>query len=236
MDCAAALPTSRCDHAIALLQSIEHFGGNSITDPGLDLHCDRFRAAQDVNRALRLQVPGLSHWWASASSTRWRWRRRCRRRTKPERGVGNFQNIVTLCTDDRNVGSHPGLQFQISVIHSDDRVVGDNILDGRGRVSNLDNIAMENAPRESVDREIHFLPDIDGADIRFGDGGVDLHFRQIIGNRENHRCAQAGSHGLPNVDTSGNDDAVDRRSDGAMLEVDLGFCNAPSLIFTFAWA
>ena len=59
------------------------------------------------------------------------------------------------------------------------------------------------------------------ADVRLGHVGVDLHFREVIRDRENDRRAQAGRHGLPDIDAARDDDAVDRRSDRAMIEIDL---------------
>ena len=78
---------------------------------------------------------------------------------------------------------------------------------------------MKRARRESVDAKIDLLIHRNYADVRLGHVGVDLHLRQIICDGKNYRRLQAGCHGLADIDTTGNDFAIDWRCDGTMIEI-----------------
>ena len=80
---------------------------------------------------------------------------------------------------------------------------------------------MKGLIRKSIDREINILIDDDHADIGFRDVRIDLHFREIICDRENDGRLQTGSNGLADIDTARNHDAVDGRSNRAMIEIGL---------------
>ena len=65
--------------------------------------------------------------------------------------------------------------------------------------------------------------DLDHADIRFGHIRVDLHFGEIIRDREDDRRLQTGRNRLSNIDIARNNNAIDRRRNRAMLEIGLRF-------------
>jgi len=60
-------------------------------------------------------------------------------------------------------------------------------------------------------------------DIGFRDIGIDLHFGEIIRDRENNRSLQAGRHRLAHIHISRNHYAIDRRRDRAMIQIRFGF-------------
>ena len=55
----------------------------------------------------------------------------------------------------------------------------------------------------------------------FVDVGVDLHLRQVGGDDEQRRRLHAGGDRLADVDAALRHDAVDRRRDDRVIEVDL---------------
>ena len=72
-----------------------------------------------------------------------------------------------------------------------------------------------------IHRKVHLLIDGDDTNIRLGDVGIDLHFGQVVRDHENDRSLQARSHRLANIDTTGDDRAINRRHDGAMVQIGL---------------
>src|SRR5439155_7756797 len=118
---------------------------------------------------------------------------------------------------------HSWFQFQIRVAHSDDCVVGHNVLDGDWRVAHLDDLAVKSLHRKSVHCEIDVLIDFDDADIRFGDIRVDLHFGEIVCNREDDWRLQTGRDRLANINTARNHYSIDRRGDCAMVKIGFRF-------------
>ncbi len=81
---------------------------------------------------------------------------------------------------------------------------------------------MELLGRISIDREVDALPDLNSTDVRLGDHGFNLHFRQVIGNQKQGWRAEAGGDGLPDVDVARDHHAVDRRVNGGAGQVHLG--------------
>ena len=82
---------------------------------------------------------------------------------------------------------------------------------------------MKGVRRKCVHRKIDILIDGDDANVRFRHVGVDLHFGEIVRNHENNRRLQTGRYGLANIDTARDHDAINRRRDGAMIEVRFRF-------------
>src|SRR5664280_2614699 len=120
---------------------------------------------------------------------------------KTQRRVGDFQGVVTFGNNNRDVGGHAGLEFQIGVIDTNDGIVGDDVLDRDRRVTHLHDLAVECATRKRVDGEVHVLTFGNATDVALRDVGVDLHLRQVVGNDKQYWRAQAGRHGLANVNT-----------------------------------
>src|SRR5205085_1005097 len=103
------------------------------------------------------------------------------------------------------------LELQIGIIHADDRVVSDYILNRDRGVTHLHDLAVEGAVREGVNAEVNILVNRNRTNVSFGDVGVDLHFRQVIGDGENDRRLQTGGNGLPDIDAAGDHLAIHRR-------------------------
>ncbi len=61
----------------------------------------------------------------------------------------------------------------------------------------------------------------DATDVRLADVRVNLHLGQILGDRKQHRRLETGRHGLPDIHVPRDHDAVDRRVDGGVLQIDL---------------
>ena len=61
----------------------------------------------------------------------------------------------------------------------------------------------------------------DPADIGFVHRHPDLHLRQVLGDQKQARCIETGHHGLADVHAPVNDDAFDRRLDGAEIQISL---------------
>ena len=67
-------------------------------------------------------------------------------------------------------GGHAGLQLALGILGVDDRRVGDDVLDGRGRIADLLDDAVEGLALEGVDREADLLAFLDLADVGLVDG------------------------------------------------------------------
>ena len=80
---------------------------------------------------------------------------------------------------------------------------------------------VERVGRVGVDAERHVLARPDAADVGLVDVRVDLHLRQVGGDDEERRRLHAGRDRLPDVHAALDDDAVDRRRDHGVIEVDL---------------
>jgi hypothetical protein len=82
---------------------------------------------------------------------------------------------------------------------------------------------VKGAARERINAEVDILIYRYRTDVSFGDVGVDLHFREIIRDRKNHRRLQTGRDRLSDVDAAGDHLAVHRRCNRAMIEIGLRF-------------
>ena len=137
------------------------------------------------------------------------------------RRVRHPHHVAAARNLDAEVGRHARLQLQLGVRHVDDRLVGRHVLDDLRLQPDLPDRAVELLAGIRVDAEGHRLARPDAADVGFVDAGVDLHLRQVGGDDEQRRRRHAGRDGLADVDAALNDDAVDRRRDHRVVEVDL---------------
>ncbi len=129
--------------------------------------------------------------------------------------------MVSLGSDDGNIGRHAGPEFEVGIVHGDDRVVGDDILIGLGGIADLNHVSMKDPRRVGVHIEVDRLVGFDAADIGFRDQGVNLHLTQIIGNLEQDGRAEARRNSLADINITGNDNAIDGRINRGIGEVDL---------------
>ena len=90
-----------------------------------------------------------------------------------------------------------------------------------GGVAHHPDVAGEGAVGEGIDGELNLLALGDAADVGLGDGGVDLHFREVVYEGEEHGSVHARVDGAALVGLAVEDHAVDRGDDGAAGEVEL---------------
>ena len=66
------------------------------------------------------------------------------------------------------------------------------------------------------------MPILDHSDVGLGNGRLDVHFCDVLGDGEQDRGRHGGGHGLSQIHHAGNDDAIDGGGDPAIPEVDAG--------------
>ena len=69
--------------------------------------------------------------------------------------------------------------------------------------------------------KVTFLPYPHAPNVRFADVRIDLHLREILSDEKEDRGLQTRCHSLANIDTPGNDNTIDRSTDGGVFEVQL---------------
>ena len=72
-----------------------------------------------------------------------------------------------------------------------------------------------------IHREIDRLVLCHHSHVGLGHVRVDLHLREVVCDRKDYRRLQTRGHGLADIDAARDDLAIDRRCDGAMLEISL---------------
>ena len=102
--------------------------------------------------------------------------------------------------DDRHVGGHARLEFQVRIRDVDDGDVRDDVLVGLRRVADLRHLALEGLTWKGIHGELDVLAHSNLADVRLCNVGFDLHPGQVVGDDEQSRRAEAGGDGLANVD------------------------------------
>ena len=140
---------------------------------------------------------------------------------KRSAAFGTRSDVAALGDLDLHVRRHARLQLQLRVRHVDDRAVGRHVLDDDRLQPDLRHRAVERVGRIGVDAERDVLTGTDAADVGFVDVRVDLHLRQVGGDDEERRRLHAGRDRLADVDAALDDDAVNRRRDDRVIEVDL---------------
>ncbi len=93
---------------------------------------------------------------------------------------------------------------------------------GGGGVAHLADLAVEAAVLEGIDPEVHALADVHGADVGLGDGELDLHLGEVVGDGEEGGGVEGGGDGLAGIHVADDHDAVDGGVDGGALEVHAG--------------
>ena len=154
------------------------------------------------------------------------WRRRGRgvgvHDVKAQGRVRDLDDVLPFRGNDRDIRRHARLQFQVQIGDRNDHVISHDVLHGDGRVAILHDLALKGPIGKGVNGEIHVLFDFDIADVGLGHVGVDLHPRQVVRDKEEHRRIHRRGHGLADIDVARDDDAIDGRVDRAVLQVDVG--------------
>ena len=102
----------------------------------------------------------------------------------PQRLIGHANNVGALVGDNPGCGSHPRLQRQVRIVDTDDDVIGDDILHGLRRLTDLADRALKHSLRKRVDGETTLVFLLDTADIALAHIGVDLHLLEIAGDKK----------------------------------------------------
>ena len=173
--------------------------------------CIRGRGPRPAVAALRSAPGGV---WPSAANISLVGRKR-------SAAFGTRSTLVRARDLDVDVRRHARLQLQLGVRHVDDRRVGDDVLLDDRLQPHLRHRADEVVGRVGVDAEGDVLARTDAADVRLVEVGDDLHLRQVGGEDEQRRRLHAGGDRLADVHVARDDQAVDRRGDDRVLEVDL---------------
>ncbi|MNE18896.1 hypothetical protein D3C80_1119560 [compost metagenome] len=121
---------------------------------------------------------------------------------------------------------HAGAQEQVLVVDRQDRLVGHDIIDGFGGEADGFDLCREMPVGVGIDRKTRFLPFADLADIGLVDGDLQLHVFQVARYGKEHRCIERGGDGRARIDVAGENDAVDRRDDLQLGEIDFGQAQA----------
>ena len=151
-------------------------------------------------------------------------------RSEPERRVRHLEGARLLSDDELDVGRHPGHQPSRRVLDAHDDRVGHDVLDHLRSLADLRHDARERLAGKRVDREACPILELEAADVRLVHARLDLHLRQVLGDREEDRRLQARRDGLADVDLPRHDDAVDRRQDRRVIEIDLRLLEAGVLL------
>ena len=124
------------------------------------------------------------------------------------------------CETARTEAVMPGPQLAVLVVDAQHGVVRDDVLRDRRLRANLEDRARERLARVRVDGERRLLALVQLADVGLVDGGVHLHARQVLRDREQHGRLQRRRDGLAHVDRALQHRARDGRADRRVLEVD----------------
>src|SRR3990172_12280355 len=144
------------------------------------------------------------------------------RKPETQRRVRDSEHILLCRDDERDVGGHPRHELEIAVMHLNHHVIGDNVLNGYRSPPDLPDLALECDIGVGVDRKFNILSDFHHSDVRFGHIGIDLHFGQIPGYREQRRRLEARGHGLAHIHVPGDHHTVNGRDDPRVFKVRFG--------------
>jgi hypothetical protein len=135
---------------------------------------------------------------------------------------GSFVTSSRFRHDDGDIRSHPRLQLQLRIIDSDHDIVGDDILYGRGGIAHLRDFPVEDAVR-GMHRRLKSTPWFSSTVPTSASATlvVDLHLREVVRDREEHRRVHRGGDGLAHVYAAGDHCSIDGRAYRAALEINL---------------
>ena len=132
-----------------------------------------------------------------------------------------------------HVRRHVVRQPAVGIVGVDHHRVGDHVLRHRGVQPHLAHRAVKFLAGIGVDGEGHGLADVDPPDVGLVDRGPGLYALGVAADEKQAGDAHVGDHGLADVDLAVDDHAVDRRADGAVVEI--GFCQDHGGLGTARW-
>src|SRR3989441_1183339 len=138
-----------------------------------------------------------------------------------------FEGTVTqIRKAGQIVRRHAGQELPRRVVHGDDDRVRHDVLHDLPRLPDLRDGALERLARKRVHCERGTVVEFDAPDIRLVHASLDLHLRQVLGDREEHRRLQARRNGLADIHLARDHDALHRRADRGVIEIHLGLLEA----------
>ena len=140
---------------------------------------------------------------------------------EPQRRIRHQQRVLDLLHDDLGGRRHAGPDQQFGIVDRQHRLVGDDALHDLGAEADVADAGGKLAVRIGIDAERRLLTDPDLADIGLVDVDLQFHVAQVLGDHEQDRRLQRRGDDLTGIDAALQDDAVDRRADAGLGEVDL---------------
>ena len=107
----------------------------------------------------------------------------------------------------------------IRIINGDDGVVGDNIIHGGGRFTDLDNFPLKHVVGKRVHGEFSRLAGFHLANVRLGNAGINVHLCQVVGDGKQHRRIERRRDRLADIELARNNNAINRRINRAVVQV-----------------
>ena len=144
------------------------------------------------------------------------------RHPEPEGPVRHAQGSFLLSGHNRHVRRHARFELQVFVVDRDHDVVRHDVLHADRRVPHLRDGPVEKVFRVSIHAEAGSLSFSHAADIGLADIGVHLHLHQVLRDDKEGGGLEAGHDGLTDVHGAGDHNAVYRRVDGGIAEIQFG--------------
>src|SRR5262249_44371530 len=138
-----------------------------------------------------------------------------------QRSVWNHQRVVGARHGYCDVCSHPRPKLHVRVRNINNRAVGNHVLQSLRVQTDLTDLSAEALSGVRIYGKVRAYALFDLTYVGFVYRSENLHFGQVIGNRKQHRGLKTCGDGLANVYGSRNNDAIDRRSDDGVIQIDL---------------
>ena len=143
---------------------------------------------------------------------------RCNRDIE-ECGAGNDPGILQPFDDDLGIRAHAGAQFQMAVVHRENRLVGDDTRDHLRIDPYTFDARLKLRLGIGIHTESRLLPLFDLRDIRLVNTHLQLHFGKVVRQFEKQWCLKSGGNSLARIDTTFEHDSVDRGVDRRLFQI-----------------
>ena len=124
-------------------------------------------------------------------------------------------------TCDSNVcrGSHARTQAEVGIVNAELDIVGHDIVGDDRAIRHTLHRRVVTSCRPGIDRECCRLTCRDAPDVGLGNRDDEIHFPQVLGDHEKHRCSERRRHRLANFHRARKHNAIDRRTDDALGKI-----------------